>query len=664
MYILESDILKYVLDETGRVVSIVNKQNNHEYVHSPGEIFRVIYAIEDFDERSIRSGEQNNPVIIVNGNKISVHYDKLVSMDGILDISLTLSFVMENEKLSVIYTIINNSDVEVKEIQITAFSGILTLGKDPKRDNLIIPRTLGQKIPNPTQVDFYQYINVSGRKYEKRDQIQTSISAPYPGFCSMQWFSMYNENESVYIGNHDEKCKIICMHIEKATVDKTLRLGICHYPFLKKGDSRTSNPIVYAIFEGDWHQCARYYRKWMEEDLNWKPSVKPKWVEEFQGWLRVIFRTQSGEFNYHFKDIPQMFDELQDAGLNTLFMLGWPKGGFARMRPEYTVNPKHLDDLKAGIDYVHSKGGKIIMFVSYRVVDRQSNYYTMENGSEVLIKDIWNGFVKYSETYSSEGSYRKVLNLPKDQYCACSGSDRWHEKMKETADYCMSLGADAVLYDLGGTRPLLCTAKNHDHKYPDEARSSRPKRFKGLRENIKRYGDKAIMQEHCIDVYTPYMDLVQPNKFEPRNNNQCPEMFMYTFPEVIMTNRENALDEENMYDNINYTFLYNLKFDLSIARCCATPSFIPDYCKYMKKVLEIRREYSEYLKDGLFCDEEGFETEGINFRHKAYRTKDGKLGIALWNFSNEKATQKYVNTETGKEAFVTLKKDEICFREL
>jgi len=664
MYTLQNEHMIYSLDEMGNIVSIYNKETHHQYVKEKGDLFRLIYAIDDFDERSINGNEQNPPKITVVGNEMRVYYNGLASKNGHLDIKLTIHITLDKEKLSVYSDVVNNSDAELKELQTTAFSGICSLGDNPEDDTLIIPRSLGQKIPNPTEADFYSYVNVSGRKYERPDHIHTDINIPYPGYCSMKWFSLYNKREAIYVAEHGIVSRIICMHIEKMNIEKTLKLGMCQYLFLKKGEKTTTPPVVYALLEGDWHSCADYYRKWIEKELNWKPSQKPEWIKEFQGWLRVIFRTQSGEFNFHFKDIPKMFDEVQDAGLNTLFILGWPKGGFARMRPDYIVNPEYMDDLKSGIEYVHSKGGKVVMFVSYRVVDKQSDYFLNQNGSEVLIKDIWDGFVSYSETYSVDGSYRKVLNMPKAQYSACSGSDRWHEKMKEAADYCLSLGADAVLYDLGATRPLLCNATNHDHDRPDEARVSRAERFKDLRKNIKAKGDFAIMQEHCVDVYTPFMDLVQPNAFLPRDNSLFPEMFLYTFPEVIMTNRENAMDEDNMYDNINNSFIFNLRFDLSIARCCATPASIPNYCKYMKNILNIRNKYRDYLVDGIFVDEVGFETDGVSFKAKGYLTKDKRLGVAIWNYSQKEETQEFINIKTGKKVLVTLDEDSICFIEL
>ena len=99
------------------------------------------------------------------------------------------------------------------------------------------------------------------------------------------------------------------------------------------------------------------------------------------------------------------------------------------------------------------------MYVSYHAVDRKSEYFTKEGGEATLMKDLYGDYVRYSETYAVDATYRKLMNMPRSQYCTCSGSDMWQEKMKKSADYCLDLGADGVLYDLGGTKPLFCFAE-------------------------------------------------------------------------------------------------------------------------------------------------------------------------------------------------------------
>ncbi len=663
LYTLSNDRMSFSLNENGNVCSIVNKKTGNEYCVSEGETFRLIYQIDDYYERPVNASMQDEPQITVNGNCMTVFYPYLKSDDRVWDVTLKYTYTLQDNQLLVSADIENNCEVMVAELQTTAFAGIQGLGGKAEDDWLLVPRKMGHKIKDPAHADFFKHSTQFKRKYERPDQIHSDLDVQYPGFGCMQWYSLYNDRESIYVGNHDKEHRIICHHIERRVCDNTLRLGVIQYPFLEKGEKYTIPTMVYALFDGDWHEGAKLYGKWMREDYGWTAPEKPQWAKEFQGWLRVIFRTQSGEYNYRFTDIPWMFDQVQEAGLNTLFILGWPRGGFGKLRPDYYADENSLDDLKKGIDYVHSKGGKVIMYVSYHAVDRKSEYFTKEGGEATLMKDIYGDYVRYSETYAVDATYRKLMNMPRSQYCTCSGSDMWQEKMKKSADYCLDLGADGVLYDLGGTKPLFCFAEGHDHKKANYSRSSKADRYKDLRKNLKRYGaERIMMQEHCIDIYAQYMDMVQPSAFNARDNS-CPEMLKYIFPEIVMTNRNMAMDEEKMYDNINFSFIYNLAFDMSIFRCGGTLQDVPNYTVYMKEIIALRKSYSKYFTEGLFIDEDGFEKTKDTFRQKAYRAKDGSVGIAVWNWSDKMDTVTYTSVETGKAITVTLEKDKVCFVE-
>ena len=664
LYTIENEALSYSLNERGAVVSIVNKLTGHEYCAAPGELFRVVCSYEDYLERTIDAEGQDAPEITVDGAEMTVRWPHLLLENRRLDVSLLFRFFFDRYGLNVTCEIQNDAEVTVPEIQITAFAGIHALSGNCAKDTLLVPRRLGHRIPVPARADFFKHSIQFKRKYERPDQRHSDFDVPYPGFGCMQWFSLYNEQEAIYVANHDTEQRIICLHTERRVSDDTLRLGVAHYPFLEKGESYTTPRGVYAPLQGDWHGCARLYRRFMNEAAGWRAPELPDWAKDFNGWLRVIFRTQSGEYNYHFSDIPRMFDELQKTGLNTLFLLGWPKGGFGRLRPDYFVDEKYADDLRRGVDYVHSKGGKVIFYVSYHAVDRMSRYYREEGGDDTLIRDFYGDYVRYSETYSVDATYRKILNNPRSQYCTCSGSDKWHEKMKKSADDCIALGADGVLYDLGGTKPLLCFSDGHDHKKPNTSRASKSRRYKELRENIKEKGaEHIILQEHCIDVYARHMDIVQPPVFNARDLS-CPEMFRYTFPEVRMTNRNMAMDEDRMYDNINYSFIYNLAYDLSIFRCCGTLRDIPHYAEYLTKIVALRKQYPAYFRDGTFCDEDGFKKSKPVFRQKAYRAKDGRLALAVWNDGDKTDTVEYTSLDSGKTVGLTLEKDAVAVVEL
>ena len=226
-YTIENDALSYSLNERGAVVSIRNKRTGHEYCAAPGELFRVVCSYEDYLERTVDAGKQDAPEITVQDAEMAVRWSYLLLENQKLDVSLLFRFFFDTYGLNVTCAIRNDADLTVPEIQITAFAGIHSLSGDCTKDTLLVPRRLGHRIPVPAKADFFKHSIQFKRKYERPDQRHSDFDVPYPGFGCMQWFSLYNEEEAIYIANHDTEQRIICLLFRRAVIGRQ-RVGFNH----------------------------------------------------------------------------------------------------------------------------------------------------------------------------------------------------------------------------------------------------------------------------------------------------------------------------------------------------------------------------------------------------------------------------------------------------
>ncbi|MGI6168001.1 MAG: DUF6259 domain-containing protein [Eubacteriales bacterium] len=663
-YLIENAEIAYALDDCGRNCSFYNKKTGHEYVLEPAHTWKLIWKEGQRTERPVFAEEQDGRVE-VRGNSLVLSYEKLFSGGRELDIGLALTFTLDGEVLYVTSRIENRSDITVTELNITAASGIRSINGSPETDRIMWPASYGKIIEAPAISDLS--VHMGFRKYERLDHKHTDLDLLYPGGSgSMPWFDLYSSAEGLYVGSHDLSHQTICLHAERNVKTNLLSLGVIRYPFTGPGEVWEGAPIVYQPHKGDWRSGARIYRRWAEESGYFVAPKLPDWARHFEGWLRVILKPHHCEINWNYKQIPELFDEAQAVGIDTIFLLGWERGGFARMWPDFVVDNDPVDglgteqDLRDAIEYVHSKGGRVIMFVSYFLIDRKSDFYLKEGGEECLIKSIWDEDVPFAETYCGEATYRKLPNPPMPMYGACPGSDRWHEKMKALAEYCLDLGCDGVLYDLGGLKPYLCFSDRHDHKKPNMACASKARRFADLRKTIKARGeDKIILMEHLVDCFNQHMDISQSSGMNPRHKINRPDMYRYTFPELVFTNRGLGMDEVNYRDNVNITFVYGLAFDMTIFRCCGRMSDIPNYAEYLKKIIALRKKYAKFLHEGRFIGDDGF-TADPRVCAKAYRAADGSIGVAVWNLSHEPVVAKITN-EAGRDFYVDLEADGVGF---
>ena len=654
MYQLKGANLTYALDDRASHASLVSGVSGNESMCLPGHIWKMIYAIPGTEtvEAAIWAEDQT-PAITCTETEITVCYDRLITEhQQVVNAKLTIHLVMDGEGLRVWADVENNDPaVKLMEIQLTPVSGVRSLSGDPENDYIAWPRNLGRRVRNPAYSDLS--LSAGFRKYERHDQFHTDMDALYQGnLATMQWYDWYNENEGLYVASEDTTRESLCLHIERATKDNVLRFGFIYYPMIAQGESYTSAPMVVRAHKGDWHAGARMYRAWIDQSGLYTPPQTAKWAkEEFTGWLRVILKQHHCECNWTYDDIPALYDEVEAAGFNTLFLLGWEEGGFARLWPDYAVDERSLggmEKLKKGIDYVHAKGGRVLMFVSHLLIDHQSKFYLEEGGDKCTVKSLWGEDVPFAETYCGEGTYRKIGNPAMPMYLSCPSSDLWHEKMKWAADVCLQAGADGVLYDLGAKPPMFCYAEDHDHAKPTQAYVTKAARYADLKRHIRTYGeDKIILMEHVTDIFNQSMDITQVSNSTPDKRVRKPrtaadlegakddqimhEMVRYTFPEHVCTNRECGEDENDYKAMAGSSFLYGLRFDMTIFRCCGSFKDIPNYTAYLKELNALYHQYAKHLLRGKFVDTDGFTWNNPYVYVKGFQADDGSMAVTIWN---------------------------------
>lgn len=668
MFTLTGPALRYAIDDAGRCCSFVNPQTGHETVEIPGTIWKLIYSVPGTERvESVVWQENQQADIRQSDREITLAYDRLIGEEGrVIDASLAVRLVMDERGLRALFSLQNRDpSVVLQELQLTPVSGVRSLSGRHEDDFLAWPRDLGIRVPDPAYNDLSTYAGF--RKYERHDQFHTDMDALYQGHqATMQWFDWYNAREGLYIGSEDTTRQALCLHAERDTKLNVLRFGVIRYPMLEAGETFDGQAIDCFPHMGDWHAGARYYRAFMDTQGGFVPPKRPDWCRDMTGWLRVILKQHHCELNWDYSDIPALYDETAAAGFDTLYLLGWEKGGFARMWPDYVPDERMGGEakLREGIEYVHSKGGRVLMFLSYALVDHHSHFYLREGGDSVPIKSIWGEDIPFSETYCGEGTYRKIGNPAMPMYLACPGAPLWQEKMKWAAKQCLDLGADGVLYDIGGWFPYFCYAEGHTHKKPSHSHESKAANYRGLREYVKSFGeDKIILMEHNVDLYGQSMDIAHGANSQPdarlldpvaaedlsreREDRRLTEMYRYTFPELMTTNRECGEDEDHYRAMAGYSFLLGLRFDMTIYRCCGSLKDLPAYTEYLKELNALYHRYEKHLLRGRFVDTDGFTADNPYVYVKGWRAEDGTMAVTLWNPTAHERVVRITSEATG-----------------
>ncbi len=511
-------------------------------------------------------------------------------------------------------------------------------GVDAKRFDLLWPDSLGRRVRHPEHV--------------------RAARLMYPGWASMQWFALVGEGRGLYVGSHDDTFQTTALEVDCDPETGHLEAAVTKYPLADPGEAWQSRPLVVWSYRGTWHTAARRYRQWAE--ATWFSDIeRPAWVRNTSGIQLAILKQQNGEILWSYEDISALTAISRESGLDTLGLFGWTGQGHDHLYPYYDPGPDlgGKAALEQALAAARKAGRHPFLYADGHRIDVVTAFYR-EHGDEVCIVD-------ERGTHRMEYPvWRKYHNAsPVATANACLSSERWQEVMLDVAVRAQELGASGILYDrIGGCQPYLCFSDAHGHAHPALATGPGKRALvRRVRERVKRVDPEfAVLAELVTDCLCQHVDLIHGHGMGTSNQpGSFPELFRYTFPEMIVTQRHpSPLLNRGL---VNFAVLYGLRHELEFRYApdvrLMREGVVPEYRDYidvvhkpniallrreprgaaqayLKTLIAFERKHADLLARGRFVDEVPFTLKGDGVRAKAF-ARDGRLGVVLWNTSGE-----------------------------
>ena len=571
-------------------------------------------------------------------------------------------------------------------IRVTAFEGPYfdRVRVDPQDAALYVPCGLGQRecsfprandknvkpLPSP---DFVPNMWRPTTWYALNDGRYTYDTCFHPGVGStMPWLALTSEGRTLYAGAHDAQARPKRMRVRWNPEENRVDVAFDHRLFLPSGETYALPEAVFETFDGDWHAAAKRYRRWY--DATWKVrAAAPDWTKDVTGWLLVILKQQNEELMWPYTDIPKLCDVAERNGLNCIGLFGWTVGGHDHLYPDYDPDPKMggVPALKAGIAEAHRRGIRVCIYANGQL-------------QQVGATRFWDEYGKNLALVMKDGkpviqTYHKYRDIPEYQFAlGCLYGKSWFDRMYSLAEQAESFGADAILYDqLGVFPPFACYGKGHGHPTPYHSYSEeRPAFIRRLADGIqKRNPNFAVLTEGLHDTVLDSIGMFHgcefgafafdagkqiPARAKGSRSGAFPELWAYTFPELVTTMRFMQPMLSRTMANIAVTFgfrhdievrympdrAYVLDGKMPTKNDYGTVVNVPDIGEmtkvspaeasaYLKSVCDFQRAHAKYLMRGRFVDDEGFACADLALTAKRFVAADGTSAVCVWNMSDK-----------------------------
>lgn len=568
---LENDLVSMTfVKENGSLCSMKNVRTETDFISgSVGGNWALAIDLSTGD--CFESNPTGSKTVLVTSRKQKMDFKKTDKEDGVvLTFNYDVSFqnggkdidgitVIQNitlkngdDKASFDYEVTNNVENSV----ITTFTGMQLSGiKNENGDyKLFWPYKEGKIYDNAVET------------VKTATDSTARMVAAYPLPFSMQIVQLYNENESLfyYVEDSTREYKEFNFgaFINKGqydfqgvqTIDK-VSLSCSQYPYIESGTKNIFTTVIGVSDHGDYYTGSDHYREFLISSgmtRNYNDFVK-----DWTGFS-VLIGTQYGDkqfANYTqaegFKDTYTNWAERTNQyGIYSTTLIGWHKGGFDSMYPDYEFQTGAgfgENAFKTAMDIGHANGNTFLAYINAHIADKNSNWSNTVYDEKTGITNMEQAAIK-TKGFSNAKTKDDYINYMIMEtygtgtyyYAMCPSSDLFRKALVDAVTRLRENGIDGIWFDQLMEMPAnLCYDKSHGHKTPATAYGEG---YAELFEEIelvmatKGSGDYILSAEGVCDAYIQYIDVcgyMWGRKLGARDTdgkNMSPEITRYTMP--------------------------------------------------------------------------------------------------------------------------------------
>lgn len=408
------------------------------------------------------------PCIHTQEREIRINYLTLANVNSeTVSVMATLIYTLDEvaPRMTMKASIKCTSNQPLNVVRFPMLNGIW-IGEDWKKNTLVTPVGGGEKVDNPVETlssipssiawnwQNYEWHHSLGGPCGTKEGDKWVYTSAVGGGCAAEMVDLYGSDGGIVLFCNDQSFGMRTLRIEtRGSASPGMNLG---FEQPAEGTQWQSKEYVLALHKGDWHEAADLYCAESSENEKMQRSTRsPKWFQESAGLVaHYDFQYQNGEVVHYFDDLPVLYKNALEQGVDTIMLAGWHDGGFDRGFPCYHASELlgGQENLRAGIQQIHQQGGHVLFYINARLCNTAySKFHTLVEHAAARTKD---GQIVLEQYGTDDLTFA----------CMSPQKEAWRETIVKAARYLVhTIGADGLYLDqLSAATPIRGYAAEED----------------------------------------------------------------------------------------------------------------------------------------------------------------------------------------------------------
>ncbi len=616
---LENSHVRFTFDRaTGGLTGLLDRRKNRQYLDGAGRLFRVIAPEPLWRSRSADSHESSQPEMVVSrvpgGQRLTIEFAGLSVRGDVLPVRATVYVELPDSDSEARFEmeIVNYSSDRLHEVHFPWVGGWDgpeesegLCGVMPMSVKKQGKETIGYNLSGVTRREFVPYLNMQLPFFD--------VSGGKGGV------SLICYQEQPNLGG------MLLTNLDPEPDGHRFGFAWVHFPFVRPGTTWRSPAVGIAAHDGDWHQTADRFRRWLAP--RWAPPKPPRRLAMSMGLQIIQLRNFDGQPNYRFTDIPKLAQDGLKYGVSDLCV--WDPIAGVYLRPDdgdffEEFDPSQsLDDLKQGLSESKKLGANVSVLLNYRLIREYSSLYRSIGEEQVQrtlhcapMSDEW------SNVSSTHASFRTSY-LGQRGVALCQKPETFRKRAYDLTQVALDLGFTSLFIDQAfDYQP--CLSEDHGHASPDDTHIAALEWFSKAADTIRSSDPDAYVLGETTDLFgLQYLDMTWNWAWASLK----PEVIRYTLPETL-----HCWVVDRQPETLNRAFALGFQVALTTGMAEKSLAAYPEFGERVNQLGDLRARCAEYLIQCGFDDR--LEVSGLQPAAGVYHSRSG-LAVAVADYDGD-----------------------------